>query len=199
MINGNLEEFNLECIYLLSALLPNASIRRGTCFSIAKDLLLTANHVVNGASSIQIFLSSDLFSLGQGIDAECIYSNENLDIAILVVPEGTTNNAMPLYSTGVNLDSDVKSCGYPVEKEHYHAPIRVKVTNTFSHMSSREYSFEVSQSNTVTKYSGMSGSPIMHEKYCIGILLVQQGGNTLYALSVKDFLIDTVLQDIMNK
>lgn len=199
MINGNLQEFNLECIYLLSALLPNASIRRGTCFSIAKDLLLTANHVVNGASSIQIFLSSDLFSLGQGIYAECIYSNENLDIAILAVPEGTTNNAMPLYSTAVNLDSDVKSCGYPVEKEHYHAPIRLKVTNTFSHMSSREYSFEVSQSNTVTKYSGMSGSPIMHEKYCIGILLVQQGGNTLYALSVKDFLMDTVLQDIVNK
>ncbi|GKX62805.1 hypothetical protein SOASR032_13740 [Pragia fontium] len=196
MTIGALEEFKLDCVYILQALFSENRKKRGTCFSIEKDLLLTANHVVSNSASIEVYLTSDLFIEGRYVEAECIYSNATLDIAVLKVPDGTTTSSMELYSTTVSLDSEVKSCGYPVEKEHYHAPIRVKVTNTFFHMTNREYSFEVSQSDTVSQYSGMSGSPVMHEDRCIGILLVQQGGNSLYALSVKDFLNDSSLQEI---
>ncbi|EKC2281272.1 DUF1837 domain-containing protein [Salmonella enterica] len=197
MTVGTLEEFKLNCIYILQASLSDNVTKRGTCFSIGENLLLTANHVVSNATSIKIFLTSDSFVQNQHIEAQCIYSNADLDIAVLLVPDGVIQNSIELYSTAVSLDNEVKSCGYPAEKGHYHAPIRVKVTNTFSHMESRDYSFEVSQSDTVSKYDVMSGSPVMYENRCIGILLVQQGGNTLYALSVKDFLADSSLHEIV--
>ncbi|WP_067215603.1 Hachiman antiphage defense system protein HamA [Marinomonas gallaica] len=193
-----LEEFKLESIYLLHASFPDEKTKRGTCFSISQDLLLTANHVVDGATLVKVYLTSDAFADGTHIEAECVYKNEAIDIAVLRLPAGTTSSAFDLYATSVNLDSDVKSCGYPVEKEHYPAPIRVKVTNSFEHMTSREYSFEISQSDTVSKYSGMSGSPVLYDHYCIGILLVQQGTNTLYALSTKDFLNDSSIREIVD-
>lgn len=197
MTAGALKEFKLECIYLLHTSFSDGSTKRGTCFSISQDLLLTANHVVDGAAQVKVYLTSDFFADGVHIEAECIYKNKAIDIAILKLPAGTISSAFDLYATSVNLDSDVKSCGYPVEKEHYPAPIKVKVTNSFEHMSSREYSFEISQSDTVSKYSGMSGSPVLHDHYCIGILLVQQGTNTLYALSTKDFLNDSSIREIV--
>ncbi|MDC9589532.1 SAVED domain-containing protein [Xenorhabdus sp. XENO-10] len=197
MTVGALEEFKLDSIYILQTSFTGGGTKRGTCFSIEQDLLLTANHVVKDATSVKVFLTSDSFAEGQHIEAECIYSNVDLDVAVLKLPDGTTTSSLGLYATSVNLDSDVKSCGYPVEKEHYPAPIKVKVTNTFEHMTSREYSFEVSQSDTVSKYSGMSGSPVIHDGRCLGILLVQQGGNTLYAVSAKDFLGDASLKKIV--
>lgn len=191
-----LKEFNLDSIYIVQCTFSESNTKRGTCFSIGQDLLLTAAHVVSGASSVKVFLTSDAYDADESFLADCIYSNEALDVAILKLPEGTTSTAMDLYATSVNLDSEVRSCGYPVEKEHYHAPIKVNVTNTFEHMTSREYSFEVSQSSTVSMYSGMSGSPVMYNNHCIGILLVQQGGNTLYAVSTKDFLNDGSIHEI---
>ncbi|WP_394146881.1 Hachiman antiphage defense system protein HamA [Shewanella atlantica] len=197
MTVGGLEEFKLASIYVLHTCFPGGSTKRGTCFSIAQDLLLTANHVVEGASTINVYLTSDSFAQNQNVVAENIYHNEKLDIAVLKLPDGTTSSHLDLYETRVNLDSDVKSCGYPVEKEHYPAPLKVKVTNNFEHITTREYSFEVSQSDTVSKYSGMSGSPVMHNERCIGILLVQQSSNTLYAVSVKDCLRDASLKKVI--
>ncbi|HIF9213463.1 TPA: Hachiman antiphage defense system protein HamA [Photobacterium damselae] len=197
MTVGALAEFKLESIYIVHTSFPDNKTKRGTCFSIAQDLLLTANHVVNDATSIKVYLTSDSFAESQHIEAECIYYNEDLDVAVLKLPDGTTASNLGLYETSVNLDSDVKSCGYPVEKEYYPAPFKVKVTSTFEHIVTREYSFEVSQSDTVSKYSGMSGSPVMHNDRCIGILLVQQSSNTLYAVSVKDFLRDASLKEVI--
>ncbi|NOH44471.1 DUF1837 domain-containing protein [Vibrio cyclitrophicus] len=191
-----LKEFSLDSIFLIECTLPDNSKRRGTCFSIGQDLLLTAAHVLTEASSVKVFLTSDAYDAGESFDAHCIYENVELDVAILELPKGTTSNSISLYATSVNMDCEVRSCGYPVEKEHYHAPIKVNVTNTFEHMTSREYSFEISQSATVSKYSGMSGSPVMYNNHCIGILLVQQGSNTLYVVSTKDFLNDGSIHEI---
>ncbi len=195
----SLDDFRLDCIYIVEAKLSESKTNRGTCFSIGHDLLLTAAHVVNNADLIEIFLNSDNYALNKSIKAIIVYNNPDLDVAILSVPEGTIESSIELYSTSVGLDSEVKTCGYPVEKEHYHAPFKVKVTNTFTHMAIREFSFELSQSNTVSRYSGMSGSPIIYGSRCIGILLIQQGGNTLYALSVKDFLNDIGVKTVFEK
>ncbi|MEZ2794701.1 Hachiman antiphage defense system protein HamA [Proteus terrae] len=192
-----LAEFKLSSIYILQTSFPDGRIKRGTCFSIAQDLLLTANHVIEGASTINVYLTSDSAARNQFVVAEYIYHNEKLDIAILKLPSGTTSSYLNLYETSVSLDSDVKTCGYPVEKEYYPTPLRVKVTNNFEHVITREYSFEVSQSDTVSKYSGMSGAPVMRNEHCIGILLVQQSCNTLYAISVKDFLQDAKCKKIL--
>lgn len=190
MSNGVVEEFKLDSIYIVEALLQDNKKRRGTCFSISDELILTANHVVEDATSLKVFLSSDAYADRDSIDATCIYSNAKLDAAILRVEDGKTNSSIELYRTAVNLDSKVKSCGYPIEKGHYHAPITVEVTNTFAHLISKDWSFEVSQSNTISQYKGMSGSPVMYDGRCIGILLVQQGNNTLYTVSTDDLLND---------
>ncbi|KOO57499.1 hypothetical protein WH43_15820 [Rheinheimera sp. KL1] len=195
MTAGALDDYKLDSIYILQTLSNDGHTKRGTCFSVAKDLLLTASHVVEGAKLIKVYLTSDVFAAGQHIEAECIYRNLDIDIAILRLPKDATSSVLELYSTSVSLDSELKICGYPVEKEHYPAPIKVKVTNSFEHMTSRQYSFEISQSDTVSKYSGMSGSPVLYKHYCIGILLVQQSTNTLYALSTKDLLSDISIRE----
>lgn len=199
MTAGALGKFNISSIYLLETHFSDGRVKRGTCFSIARDLLLTANHVVDGASKINVSLSSDGFFNQKYVVANIIYCNESRDVALLELPNGTTSSHIDLYKTTINLDSDVKACGYPVEKEYYPAPINVKVTNNFEHIASREYSFEVSQSDSVSKYSGMSGSPVMHNEFCIGMLLVQQSNNTLYAVSIKDCLQDNSFQELIIK
>ncbi len=192
-----IEDFKLDSIYIVESLSSSASDKRGTCFAISNDLILTANHVVTKADSLKIFLSSDDYAEGRWFEAICIYGSEKLDVAILKRKEGIACSPIELYKTAINRDSEVKSCGYPVEKEHYHAPIDVQVTNTFFHMASREFSFEVSQSSTVSQYHGMSGSPVLYNGRCIGILLVQQGNNTLYSASTSDFLNDESIKEII--
>jgi hypothetical protein len=192
-----IEDFKLDSIYIVESLSSSGSDRRGTCFSISDNLILTANHVVAKAKSLKVFLSSDDYDAGKSIDATCIYGSDQLDVAILKVAGGVTSNAIELYKTAINQDSEVKSCGYPVEKGHYHAPINVEVTNTFTHMTSKEFSFEVSQSSTVSQYKGMSGSPVLYGGRCLGILLVQQGSNTLYSVSTVDFLNDESIKEII--
>lgn len=191
------EEFRLDTIFIVETEISSEKTSRGTCFSISGDLVLTANHVVKDAQSIKVYLSSDAYAEGNSIDATCIYSNSQIDVAILKIANGITTRSIELYKTAVNLDSVVKSCGYPVEKGHYHAPITVEVTNNFSHMTSKDWSFEVSQSNTVSQYRGMSGSPVMYDRKCIGILLVQQGSNTLYSVSIDDLLKDPNITEIV--
>ena len=185
-----IKDFKLDSIYIVESLTSNGSCKRGTCFSISDSLILTANHVVSEAASLKIFLSSDNYADDKWIEATYIYGSDQLDVAILKVANGITSNIIELYKTTISQDSEVKSCGYPVEKGHYHAPINVEVTNTFAHMTSKEFSFEVSQSSTVSQYKGMSGSPVLYGGRCIGILLVQQSSNTLYAVSAVDFLND---------
>lgn len=192
-----IEEFKLDSIFIVESLFPNEKEKRGTCFSISENLILTANHVVAEATSVSVFLSSDDYAAGRSIEATCIHRNEQLDVAILKIADGIASNFIELYKTAINLDSEVKSCGYPIEKGYYHAPINVEVTNTFTHMDSKEFSFEVSQSSTVSQYKGMSGSPVLYDGRCIGILLVQQGANTLYSVSTDDFLKDKSIKEIV--
>lgn len=195
------EEYKLDSIHIIESFFEDESTasKRGTCFSISKKLLLTAYHVIKSSNDLRIYLSSDSYIDEEHIIANCIYFNEEYDIAILEILDERLDNFITLYSTSVGLDSDVQVCGYPVEKQHYHAPMNAKVTNNFERINSREYSFEISQSNTISKYAGMSGSPIIYNDNCIGVLRIQQGNNTLYAISIKDLLSDTVLINILQK
>lgn len=192
------EEYKLDSIHIIESFFEDTS-KRGTCFSISEKLLLTAYHVIKGSSDLRIYLSSDSYIEEEYIIASCTYFNEEYDIAILEILDEPLDSFVTLYSTNVGLDSDVQVCGYPVEKEHYHAPMNAKVTNNFERISSREYSFEISQSNTIGKYAGMSGSPIIYNDHCIGILRIQQGNNTLYAISIKDLLRDCLFNNIIQE
>ena len=196
------EEYKLDSIHIIESWFEADEGRvskRGTCFSISKNLLLTAYHVIRGSTDLRIYTSSDSYVEEEYIITNCTYFNEQYDIAILEISDELLNNFITLYSTSVGLDSDVKVCGYPVEKEHYHAPMNAKITNNYENVDNREYSFEISQSNTVSKYGGMSGSPIIYNNSCIGILRIQQGNNTLYTISIKDLLNDPLLLNIFQE
>lgn len=202
MSTGIPSEYNLSSIYIIESVDSDEGqtrkVARGTCFSISPRLLLTAHHVISNEGKIKVYFSSDDYARGQYTCAKCIHWNENSDFAILEI-ESPAEDFIDLYSASINLDTEIKSCGYPIEKEHYHAPIKVRVTNSFENMASREYSFEVSQSDTISAYRGMSGSPLLYNGSCIGVLLVQQGTNTLYAVSLKDILSDNIAHEIITK
>lgn len=170
---------------------------RGTCFAISSTLLLTANHVISDSNELRIYLSSDNFDNNIFSYAKCIHSDEVKDFCILEV-EDILTSFISLYSASISLDTEVKACGFPIEKQHYLTPISVKVSNVFEHIISRQYSFEVSQSDYVSAYKGMSGSPVLRDGLAIGLLLVQQGSNTLYAVSIKDILSNSAAFELIN-
>lgn len=195
-------EYKPDSVYILEAIKKDGSgntlnVVRGTCFAISSTLMLTANHVIADSHELRIYFSSDNFDQNIFSSAKCIHSNEAKDYCILEI-EGVLTSFIGLYSASISLDTEVKTCGFPIEKQHYCTPISVKVSNVFEHIISRQYSFEVSQSNYVSMYKGMSGSPVLRDGLCVGLLLVQQGSNTLYAVSVKDILADSAALGIIN-
>lgn len=191
MTDIKVEEYRINSIFILQCENSNNKIVRGTCFSISNKFILTAKHnLLDDCKTIKIFTSSDDFSRSNFIEAELIYFNEEIDIAILSVKDFIFSDFIELNVASVNMETQVLSCGYPVEKKHYDAPIKLKVTNNFENIEDREYSFEVSQDNTVSAYKGMSGAPIIYNKKCIGVMIVQQAQNTLYAMSIKDIITD---------
>jgi len=195
-------EYKSDSVFILEAIKNDGSgntrnVVRGTCFAISSTIVLTANHIVVDSDELRIYFSSDNFYQNIFSSAKCIHSDEAKDFCILEV-EDVLASFIGLYSVSISLDAEVKACGFPIEKQHYCTPISVKVSNVFEHILSRQYSFEVSQSNYVSMYKGMSGSPVLRDGLCIGLLLVQQGCNTLYVVSVKDILADSAVLGIMN-
>lgn len=188
-------DYKSDSVYIIESIKKDNSgnivkIMRGTCFAISPTIILTANHVIIESDELKIYFSSDNFHQNIFSTAKCIHSHEAKDFCILEI-DCILTSFINLYSASISLDTEVKSCGFPIEKEHYCTPISVKVSNVFEHTISRQYSFEVSQSDYVSIYKGMSGSPVLRDGLCVGILLVQQGSNTLYAVSIKDILDDS--------
>lgn len=198
MSNVKVEDYNINCIFILECEDDNKKIVRGTCFSISEKYILTANHnLLENISAIRIYTSSENYQSSKYIEAKVLCVNEDMDVALLESISYSFTDHIDLNVTGVSMETEVLSCGYPNEKDFHDAPIKVKVTNNFENNNNRKYSFEVSQSNTVSVYKGMSGSPVLYNKQCIGIILVQQGANTLYAISIKDIIRDeSILNDL---
>lgn len=199
MNNIKFEDYKLNSIFILECIDQNGKIVRGTCFAISEKYILTANHnLLSNFSLIKIYISSDHYQSSEYIEAKLVVCNEDMDTALLEVSEASFIDFIDLNVTSVNLETEVLSCGFPGEKEFHDAPIKVKVTNNYEHMKDRKYSFEISQSSTVSAYEGMSGAPVLYNKQCIGILLVQQSSNTLYAISIKDILNDENILNNLN-
>ncbi|MHA3062035.1 Hachiman antiphage defense system protein HamA [Acinetobacter sp. ANC 4636] len=194
MIEVKNEEYKLNSIFIIESTNKDGEIIRGTGFAISEKNIITANHnLIENFENIKVYISTDNFNDGEYFDAYCIVNNDELDIALLEISGKKNKNYVELYVTSINLDSEVSSCGYPCEKEYNDALIKVKITNNYDNIKTSSYSFEVSQSNTITNYEGMSGAPVLYDKKCIGILIVQQGKNTLYATSIKDIFKNEII------
>jgi hypothetical protein len=193
-------DYKLDSIYLIESKnsVEGDSSKRGTCFSISDTHIITAFHVIEEKAIHHCYLSSDDYVNEVNIELESVYESRKFDFAILKRKSGIFDTSIALSISNVSIDNVFKSCGFPVEKECYHNPIQVMVTNTLDNVKTREFSFEVTQSDTVTCYDGMSGSPLLYNGKVVGILVVQQGCNTLYAISIKDVCDDPILKDILS-
>ncbi|MCH4244532.1 Hachiman antiphage defense system protein HamA [Acinetobacter gerneri] len=199
MTNVKNEEFRLHSIFIIESVNNNGKKIRGSGFAISENYILTANHnLVEDYQNIKVYKTTDHLVEEKYFEVSCIISNDKLDVALLEIIDQKIENHIDLYMTSINIDSEVLTCGYPLEKGYHDAPIKVKVTNNFDNIKECDYSFEVSQSSTITNYAGMSGAPVIYNKNCIGILVVQQGKNTLYAVSIKDILDDKELRAKIN-
>lgn len=183
------DNYNLQSVYILEALDDKGEVlRRGTCFSISGEYVLTARHVVDRAIHYRCYLKSDDFVNKEFCILDLEYSDEKFDFSILKRKDGEFSTFSMLGNVAEEIGMDLKVCGYPVEKGSIFAPISVKVTNVYGEVATLNYSYELSQSLVVNNYAGMSGSPIIYNSYAVGLLVVQQGSTTLKAISMSDIL-----------
>jgi hypothetical protein len=182
------KDFRLSSIYILESFNNESEINRGSCFSISNGLVLTAKHVVEDYSTHRCYLKSDDFSHKEYQLLEVVYTAPDWDFAILRNKNSIFDSFIPLGNIKVGLNEVLKSCGYPIEKGYIAAPININVTTLYDEVLTHHYSYEVTQSTTVSKYKGMSGSPVLYKGYTVGVLVVQQGKATLKVISIFDIL-----------
>lgn len=160
--------------------------RQGTCFAINENEVMTAWHVVNNMEDIRVSLTSDDFACDIYSKLNLIKHDEKLDIAILSVEKILFLESINTGNERSTLKLSVQVCGYPLEKAGKHAILDTTISNLYDDINTENLSFEINQTSTVDNYRGMSGSPILINGYVIGVLLVQQGGSSLYCVSISD-------------
>ena len=164
----------------------NGKDRQGTCFAINDNEVMTAWHVVNDMKDIKVSFTSDDFAHDKCCKLQLIEHDEALDIAILSIDSGPITGFIDASSTKTSLKLPIQVCGYPLEKGGKHAIMDTTISNVYDCIKTENHSFEIKQIDTVNNYRGMSGSPILINGYVIGVLLVQQGGTSLYCISIND-------------
>jgi len=164
----------------------NGKDRQGTCFAINENEVMTAWHVVNNMEDIKVSFTSDDFAHEKYCKLQLVEHDEALDIAILSVESEPIAEFISASSTNTSLKLPIHVCGYPLEKGGKHAIMDTTISNLYDSIITENHSFEIKQIETVNNYKGMSGSPILTNGYVIGVLLVQQGGTSLYCISISD-------------
>ncbi|AQP35721.1 trypsin-like peptidase domain-containing protein [Vibrio anguillarum] len=186
MNNNEYKDYKLDSIFIVSCTDENGRTKRGTCFSISNELVVTAWHVVKSMKTISLYLSSDDAQNNKSMLLEIVDKDEAQDIAILKIIDYKFDHHIEVSTTICNKGTIVNACGYPIEKGNKHCTLDTKITENFSTIETDHLSFEIEQNNKVSNYRGMSGTPILVNKCAVGILLVQQGGTSLYSISFSD-------------
>lgn len=178
-------QFKLNSTFIIHGK-ANGKDRQGTCFAINENEVMTAWHVVNNMEDIKVSFTSDDLAHNKYCHLHLIEHDEELDIAILSVESATFAECINASNTNATLNFPIQVCGYPLEKGGKHAIMDTTISNLYDCIKTENHSFEIKQTDTVKNYKGMSGSPILINGYVIGVLLVQQGGTSLYCVSISD-------------
>ncbi|MGK0235724.1 MAG: Cdc6-like AAA superfamily ATPase [Psychroserpens sp.] len=178
-------QYKLNSIFIIHGK-ANGKDRQGTCFALNENEVMTAWHVVNSMEDIKVSFTSDDFAQDKYCQLHLIEHDEELDIAILSVESPPISDFIDATSTNTSLNLPIQVCGYPLEKGGKHAIMDTTISNLYDCIKTENYSFEIKQIDTVNNYKGMSGSPILSNGCVIGVLLVQQGGTSLYCISIAD-------------
>lgn len=179
-------KYKLDSTYIIRCHGEQSRTKRGTCFSISEKTVITAWHVVENMSNYSCFLSTDDIAENKSLTLKLIEKDENLDIAILEVINHSFNNYIEINDIACHQGIAINSCGFPQEKGTKHCTLDTDISENYESILTDNISFEVDQSGNVSNYKGMSGSPILVNGKAIGVLLVQQGGTSLYCISFSD-------------
>ncbi|TKG03332.1 serine protease [Vibrio sp. F13] len=189
MINDmEYDEYRLESTFIISCSDEQGRKKRGSCFSVNTEYVVTAWHVVNSMDKYWLYLNSDDAEKNNSIQLELVHSDEALDIAILKAIDYVFDNYIQVSDENCNKGEKVKACGYPIEKGIKHSTLDSEVSESYYDIETEKFSFEIEQRDKVSNYKGMSGTPIIVNKLAVGILLVQQGGTSLYGISFNDVI-----------
>tara|TARA_B100001564_G_scaffold356679_1_gene371359 strand:+ start:3689 stop:5464 length:1776 start_codon:yes stop_codon:yes gene_type:complete len=151
---------------IISEIVPGS----GSGFFISEDgYIVTNNHVVSGASTIEVFLNNS----DESTPARLIGKSECLDIALLKV-RGDNFNYFNFDSSQIELGTEIKSGGYPLGDKEFTltSGIVSKVSSNSEHTwASVQESFE----HTATINPGSSGGPIFDNNF--NVIGVSYAGN----------------------
>lgn len=155
-----------ESYNLISEIIPGS----GSGFFISEDgYILTNNHVVSGASTIEVFLHDS----DESIPARLVGKSECLDIALLKV-RGGNYNYFEFDTSTIEIGTEIRSGGYPLGDKEFTLTngIVSKVDSNSEHTwASVQESFE----HTATVNPGSSGGPIFDNNY--KVIGVSYAGN----------------------
>ena len=155
-----------ESYEIVSEIVPGS----GSGFFISDDgYIVTNNHVVSGASTIEVFINNS----DESIPARLVGKSECLDIALLKI-RGNDYNYFEFTSNQTELGAEVRSGGYPLGDKEFTLTngIVSKVNSNSEHTwASVQESFE----HTATINPGSSGGPIFDNNY--DVIGVSYAGN----------------------
>ncbi|EOX5558873.1 Hachiman antiphage defense system protein HamA [Yersinia enterocolitica] len=173
-----------------------SAVERGTAFFISEKILITAEHLYNEDYSYYFYTSSDNFINDFKYPLNIVIADQNLDIALFSSENMHIDVEPKLSITAIDKNELITAYGFPTEKKNLPANISSNMINDLREINTSPYCYEIKQclNNTVTDYSGMSGSPVAIDEYIIGLLLFQQKRNTLFLVSfekINEFIINS--------
>ncbi|EDY7119106.1 DUF1837 domain-containing protein [Salmonella enterica] len=169
-------------------------VERGTAFFISEKILITAEHLYNSDCAYYFYTSPDNFTNDFKHPLNLINKDEDLDIALFSAESSPIFIEPKLSITAIDKNELITAYGFPIEKKNLPANISSNMINDLREINTSPYCYEIKQciNNTVTDYSGMSGSPVAIDEYIVGVLLFQQKRNTLFFVSfekINEFII----------
>lgn len=188
---------NLKKVIYSSVVPVKCGEDRGSAFFISPDTLITARHiVVNNVLNAQPVLIT--------IDKEVLCDvvpiaedGENVDVVLLKCKEYHQNDYLKLLSAEFNEDRKLTIVGYPKEFGNCTELISIDVQDRLG-TKKEDYDTMVVRTDSLafTSYKGFSGSPVLNEKGSVIGISVNQYGNSLGYVSVKNITERLKVQDV---